>query len=441
MPGRITAASTFVIAGLLLAGIAFASPADSTATPGKPPRDQLWGVGFMMRTATIPFDTEDRSVATLIPLIMFENDRVFFREIEGGIKLVRRPAWGLNFLGRAHYFDIPAEFQNQIQGDTIDWGIQAKWTPSPGTFVELEGLSDTDGHTSAIARVGFSREGRRWYLRGAVQAQAKGSFYNSYFWGLAQQRVAGGIALGGGLKAYYNVLNSLYFMGAVTAAYLDAPVRNSDFVVEDWKWEGFLGFGLSDPKYSPRTYRLPENAYLRVSHGWATPSSLASIIRFEAERDPGNNQMSSVFYGHPLSDKIFGLPIRVYLHTGIGWHWKSSEQNHEQEFILAIKAFYTIPLPWRIRLGMAEGISWVTNVPAREQKNLEEKGYFTSQYLNYLNPSVDFNLGDITPGDSLDGVWLGYEIHHRSAIYKKSQQFGRIRGGSNFQSFYVQYHF
>jgi outer membrane protein len=438
---RTTFAGTCLFVLLLLAESAFASPADSTTTSEKPPRDQVWGVGFIMRTATIPFDTPDRSVATLIPLVMFENDRVFFREIEGGIKLVRRSGWGLNFLGRAHYFDIPAEFQNQIQGDTIDLGLQFEWTPAPHLFLDLEGLTDTDGHASAVAKATYRLEGRRWYFRGGVQAQLKGSDYNSYFWGLTQEHVDGGVAFGGALKGYYDVVNSLYLMGAVTATYLDAPVRNSDLVIDDWKWEGYLGFGLSDPKYSPRTYRLPENAYLRLSHGWATPSSLAKIIRFEAERDPGNNQMTSIFYGHPLTDKLFGLPIWFYLHTGLGWHWKSAEQDHEQEFVIAIKGYYTIPLPWRIRLGMAEGISWVTTVPAREQKNLEEKGFATSQLLNYLNPSVDINLGDITPGDALGGVWLGYEIHHRSAIYENSQQFGRISGGSNIQSFYVQYHF
>ena len=51
--------------------------------------------------------------------------------------------------------------------------------------------------------------------------------------------------------------------------------------------------------------------YWRLSHGWVTPSSLADIMHFEAERDPDNNQMSSIFYGHPLSDTLLGLPLNV----------------------------------------------------------------------------------------------------------------------------------
>jgi len=37
--------------------------------------------------------------------------------------------------------------------------------------------------------------------------------------------------------------------------------------------------------------------------------------------------------------------------------------------------------------------------------------------------------------------WLGYSIHHRSAIFESAQHFGRIKGGSNFQSVYLQWHY
>jgi len=72
---------------------------------------------------------------------------------------------------------------------------------------------------------------------------------------------------------------------------------------------------------------------------------------------------------------------------------------------------------------------------------MERKGYRPSNLLNYLDFTLDFNLGDIFGGQLLDELWLGYGIHHRSAIFEKAQQFGRIRGGSNYQTFYLQYHF
>ena len=74
----------------------------------------------------------------------------------------------------------------------------------------------------------------------------------------------------------------------------------------------------------------------------------------------------------------------------------------------------------------------MTAVPSVETGNLSKKGYETSRYLNYLDSSIGLNLGDLTPWD-LDDWWLQYYVHHRSAIFKTAQQFGRIKGGSNFQ--------
>ncbi len=86
-----------------------------------------------------------------------------------------------------------------------------------------------------------------------------------------------------------------------------------------------------------------------------------------------NNQLSSVFYGLPLTDKLFSLPIDIYLTPGFVWHWSSEVQDSEQEVVLAIKAYYTIPWPVRWRIGVAEGLSYVSNVTYIEGTEMEEK--------------------------------------------------------------------
>ena len=418
-----------------------ADDTDPVSNSIKPPRNQVWGLGMAVRTTNIAFDTNARTVATLVPLIMFENDWVFFREIEGGIHLLRRPGWEFNLIGRAHYFDVPVDYQNQIQGDNIDWGFQGLWKVRPRWSLIGEVMTDFNDNPSANVIARYDRRFRRGTFRAFAGAKIKSSNYNSTYWGLGFEEVDGGAELGGGVKVIYDVWKNFYLLGAATLTRLDEPVRDVDLVIDDWKWEGWAGFGLSDPIDEPRTVRMPENGYLRLAHMWATPSALNSIIRGKADPDPDNHQLTTLFYGHPLTDRMFGLPLDFFFHSGVGIHWKSPKQNHEMELILAIKMYYTIPLPWRIRLGAAEGVSWVTKVPYREEQNLAKKGFVTSQYLNYLDFSVDLNLGDITPGDSLDKLWLGYYIHHRSAIFKTAQQFGRIKGGSNFQAVYLQYHF
>ncbi len=116
-------------------------------------------------------------------------------------------------------------------------------------------------------------------------------------------------------------------------------------------------------------------------------------------------------------------------------------QDPTLEYVLAIKAYYTFKLPWRLRFGLAEGLSYVSRVPYVEQSEMDRKGYRASRLLNYLDFSLDINLGDIFNSSSMKTAWLGYSIHHRSGIFESSSAFGRIRGGSNYNTVYLQWHF
>jgi outer membrane protein len=61
--------------------------------------------------------------------------------------------------------------------------------------------------------------------------------------------------------------------------------------------------------------------------------------------------------------------------------------------------------------------------------------------MNYIDVTADFNLGDTFAANSLNDLFLGVGIHHRSSIFESSSAFGRIKGGSNYNSVYLQYHF
>ena len=126
---------------------------------------------------------------------------------------------------------------------------------------------------------------------------------------------------------------------------------------------------------------------------------------------------------------------------GIAYHWPSRVQSEALEFIISIKADYTIPLPWRIRVGMAEGISYITEVTYIEKSELDDREFRPSQKLNYLDFTIDISMGDIFGTQGLDNLWLGYYIHHRSGIWGNAQQYGRINGGSNYTGVYFQYHY
>ena len=61
--------------------------------------------------------------------------------------------------------------------------------------------------------------------------------------------------------------------------------------------------------------------------------------------------------------------------------------------------------------------------------------------MNYIDITLDFNPGDSFAVTAMNDLYFGVGIHHRSSIFESSSAFGRIKGGGNYNSFYLQYDF
>lgn len=427
---------TLLLLGLLLSQLALIPTAS-----GRTYKEKEWGLGMIMRGATIPFATDETRTSSLVPMMWYQGERVYFLGTEGGLRLATRDKWRFSALGRLHFFDIPAEFGNEYQGDTVDAGLQARYEVLGPTHLDFEVMTDFEGNAFLNFRYGSSWQGHRFQFHPYLELKLKNRQYNSYYFGLDRTNIAGGGDLSMGFVGTYHFVSNIYAYGAAKVTLLDRNVRASEFVNKDGLGEAYLGLGLSNDRSQPLKPAIGSTAYWRVSHGWATPSSLADIFHGEAAKDEFNNQLTSVFYGVPLTDRLLGLPLDLFVNGGLVWHWKSSVQDHAQEVVASIKLYYTIPLPVRLRLGAGEGVSYVNKIPYVEETQLGKKGYKPSKLLNFLDFSADFNLGDITGGQSMKHWWLGYGIHHRSAIFETVQHFGRIKGGSNFQTVYLQWHY
>lgn len=55
----------------------------------------------------------------------------------------------------------------------------------------------------------------------------------------------------------------------------------------------------------------------------------------------------------------------------------------------------------------------------------------TSRLLNYLDPSIDFSLGDALGRKDWAQTFVGVGVSHRSGIFASSKLLGRVNGGSN----------
>ncbi|WP_407333004.1 MipA/OmpV family protein [Enterovibrio sp. 27052020O] len=410
-------------------------------------RSENWGIAATIRTGSIPYaDAGSANVSSFVPMMFYQDEAFFINGTEGGIRLWEEGDWRANAILRMRFIDLPTAVQNDIGGDTGDFGFQLKRQLGDGWYADLDVLSDKDYRFHGIATLGKQVFTEDFDLDATISARYKDADFNSFYYGLSEYRndgvrIGAGVDLKAGVRGRYHVYSNLYLVGAAYATYLDENVRHAPTIDANWQGEVYAGFGFFNDNKRHGEREITTRPYWRLAYGWATPSNIGEIIAGDTKKDPYGNTLTSVFYGHPLADSLFGVPLDIYLTPGFVWHWSSEVQASSPEFVMAIKAYYTVDWPTKWRIGFAEGLSYVNNITYVESTELNEKGYEPSQLLNYLDLSLDVNVGDLIGQKNLNNIWLGYSIHHRSAIFEKASQFGRIKGGSNYNTIYLQMDF
>ncbi|WP_019613637.1 MipA/OmpV family protein [Psychromonas ossibalaenae] len=407
--------------------------------------DQLpvheWGIAVGLRNAHIPFVTDDDVVTDFVPKLFYEGEHLYLRGEYGGLRFYQQDDYNFSVLGRYRYFDFPAQYQNEFQGTKIDFGLQFEYLFAPNFPLQIELMSDNDGRTYLNNHLRYALKAGSWDIDLGTTFRYKSTEFNNTYYGLGLEDIGSDYDLKVGTQLRYHVVSNLYLMGEANLTRLGHNTYHNPLIASPTQADLFLGFGFFNDKSNPQPLTLPDNHYLRWSFGWATPSNIGEIIRFNSEKDEYNNRLTSLFYGFPLSETLFSLPIELYLTGGYAFHLESEVQDPISEYVVAIKAYYTFTWPTRWRFGFAEGLSYVSDLTYIEKTEMENKEYNGSQLLNYLDFSLDVNLGDLFNEPAMDKLWLGYAIHHRSAIFETSSLFGRIKGGSNYNTVYLQWHF
>ncbi len=408
-----------------------------------------WGIAIIQRHANVPFaETPVNRVATLNPLMYYQGEHFYLDGLEGGVHFWKTPEWQINGVIRNRYLDLPSEYQNIAGGDSSDFGLQLEMDLKQGLSSTFDFMVDEDLRFHGVMGLHNIIDTADYHLKTSFSARYKSSDFNSYYYGFKDLNPTGNFAnIGAGvdistsIAARYHVYSNLYLLGGASYTYLDANVRHASTIDSSWQGDVYVGFGFFNDKRKHDERTLTTDAYLRIAHGVATPSNTGDILLGDTQRDPHSNQLSSVFYGYPISNELFSLPLDMYLTSGVIWHWRSDVQKSNAEVVAAIKLYYTLEWPVKWRIGLAEGLSYVKDITYIEQKELDEKGYAPSNILNYMDISFDMNAGDLFDKKDWNDVWFGYSLHHRSAIFEKSSQFGRIKGGSNYNTMYLQFKF
>jgi hypothetical protein len=183
---------------------------------------------------------------------------------------------------------------------------------------------------------------------------------------------------------------------------------------------------------------------LRLFWAKSSETDLATVVIGDFDASPESNYVVGLNWGTPLSSTLFGLPIPLTANFGVQ---HLAERGYQADGVGAtafIKANYLWRLPFthkHIRLGLGEGLSYVSRIPMSEQRDFAKKGVTSEKLMNYLEWSIDLPLDQfatfkpLMQGGRIKELSLGYVVWHRSSVFGL---FAEERGGVNFMGFGIE---
>ncbi|MDY0117571.1 MAG: hypothetical protein RBR59_08345 [Sulfurimonadaceae bacterium] len=178
-----------------------------------------------------------------------------------------------------------------------------------------------------------------------------------------------------------------------------------------------------------------EDYTLRVGAGVATNSDYGEVLMGNIQGHTGNPKVYALDGGYLLEKNIFGWPVDLYLYGGTAYFDEGYLGKNAYEATLYFKLYYNF-IDEYFRFGFGEGGSYTSRILYTEYESAERRSDNNSHYLNYLDTTLDFDLGKVSKLQFFDKTYVGFLIKHRSGV------FGLIKnvkkGGSNYNCFYIE---
>lgn len=180
-----------------------------------------------------------------------------------------------------------------------------------------------------------------------------------------------------------------------------------------------------------------EDYSLRVAYGKVTSSDFGEVLSGDIKSHPKDLTVFALDAGYLLQQNTFDLPIDTYVKTGLSRFDEAGTHDNVYEFTLYIKLYYNIDfLDNRVRFGFGEGVSYTESLLYTEELEATQEHDTNSKFLDYLEVSLDVDLGKLVRYAPLEGTSLGWALKHRSGIYGL---INNVRhGGSNYNTVYIE---
>ncbi len=205
-----------------------------------------WGIAAVVRTAQIPFATQNESVSSFVPMMFYEGEHVFVRGLDAGLHAWEDEDSELNLVTKLRFVDIPSEFQNQIQGDTADVGLQWRQDMVMAWW-EAEAFSDPHGEWYVGGRIGSSAEVGDLLFTPSVEVRYLSSGFNERYYALTRvtgQQASGAFQVSPSVIGRYHVWRDLYLLGSLRYTWFSNAISDLDAIDDSGVAEAMLGFGF-----------------------------------------------------------------------------------------------------------------------------------------------------------------------------------------------------
>lgn len=460
LPGRLLRGAALVLGGLCAAAPALAAGTiepltEILSTPGSA------GLGFVTRAERSPYKDAGTRY-DLLPLYLYEGERLFLRANRGGVKLINSGDQRLDIFVEQRLEGFPTEsLPPSLAGmstrdSAIDLGLAYRWHQPWGTL-EAELVHDIGNtYKGSEVRLGYSYDWRSgpWMLRPSLTVAMRDSRLNNYYYGVQPGEArpdrpayapGSGINTSIGLYGSYDLTERWRLLAGISATMLDAKVKDSPIVQKGVLPAAYVGVAYDFGGHKREWAEDSSPTYFKALYGKSTEDGchLAKIITAQCLSTAKTNATSitGIQVGKPFINNVNGWPLDFIGYVGLTHHNDRGLQPNGVQLDLFMKAVYS-GFPWsdrvKTRLGLGVGVSMAQRVPYIEAASQAANGKPASRMLNYLDPTIDVSLGDLIGYRPLKETYIGFGVSHRSGIFGSSRLLGNVNGGSNYIYTYVE---
>jgi len=459
--GRARCATAALCLSPLAAGAQIANSealVDLVARPGGA------GVGMLFSSERSPYrGGGQRSDAQ--PVYLYEGERFFLRSDRVGLKFVPFEGQGLETYLRRRIEgfpldDVPASLQGmKPRRGGVDLGLT--WRLYAG---------DSQAYASVMQDVSHQTRGQelslgvhtdwhagRWIVRPAASVTWRSSRSNDFYFGVPPDEATperpayepgAGVDVSAGLFVSYQLTEGWRLIGGVNATRYSSAVQASPIAEPGTQVGVVAGATYSLGADQVRKQVAASPTWVRVLYGRAAEDRcdivLITTLRCTAINDVAPTEIVGLTLGKTLVENLNDWPLDIVGYAGFIVHHDRPFQRDGAELNLFLKAFYR-GLPWSdrvlTRLGFGWGISLADPVPYAEVAEQASRDRLTSRLLNYIEPSIDISLGDVFGKPEWKQTFVGLSVTHRSGMFGNSQLLGKVDGGSNYITVYLEHPF